>query len=262
MHPTSLSLALSLLLSLSLRISSKSNQTTINHRVSDNTHLIQPCQSTAWMPPSNRVHPDPSTFQMVVRWPLVRTARLQVRFYKTSVPRGIREHGSDTPDWLVYGMSGRVPVAVRAWAVMSRGEARPSRRCKRAKPDHDGKLPSATHYLGYVEENETPDMIMRKFAELDAMQKQAPRTLTSEGPSIAPNNGCLSEEDMLKLFKQTSMFNVRSTVQPAHPNELGNDSHSELEEWEELGDDWDEPAVDAGDDTGTLGKVSDLRDSS
>jgi hypothetical protein len=141
---------------------------------------------------------------------------------------------------------------------MPRSEARPTRRCKRSKPDHDGKLPSATHYLGYVEENETPEMIMRKFAELDAMQKQAPLTLTSEGPCIAPNNGCLSEEDMLKLFKQTSMFNVRSAVQPAHPNDLRNDSHSEVEEWEELGDDWDEPAVDAGDDTGTSGKGFDV----
>ena len=30
------------------------------------------------------------------------------------------------------------------------------------------QVPSAVHYVGYVEEDETPEMIMAKFAELDA----------------------------------------------------------------------------------------------
>jgi len=36
----------------------------------------------------------------------------------------------------------------------------------------DTVVPSSTHYLGYVEDFETPDMIMRKFQELDNVQEK------------------------------------------------------------------------------------------
>ena len=45
------------------------------------------------------------------------------------------------------------------------GEAsgrRPKRRCVSSK----AAVPSAVHYVGYVEDDETPEMIMRKFEEL------------------------------------------------------------------------------------------------
>jgi hypothetical protein len=42
---------------------------------------------------------------------------------------------------------------------------RPKRRCtKTAQPSH---MPSAVHYVGYVEDDETPEMIMKKFEELE-----------------------------------------------------------------------------------------------
>ena len=45
------------------------------------------------------------------------------------------------------------------------GASRPKRRCSsRAKPS---TAPSAVHYVGYVEEDETPEAIMKKFEELD-----------------------------------------------------------------------------------------------
>ena len=40
---------------------------------------------------------------------------------------------------------------------------RPKRRCA-ARP---GNFPSGAHYVGYVEDGETPEMIMKKFEELD-----------------------------------------------------------------------------------------------
>ena len=39
---------------------------------------------------------------------------------------------------------------------------RPKRRCVSTK----AAVPSAVHYVGYVEDDETPEMIMRKFEEL------------------------------------------------------------------------------------------------
>ena len=39
---------------------------------------------------------------------------------------------------------------------------RPKRRCVASK----AAVPSAVHYVGYVEDDETPEMIMRKFEEL------------------------------------------------------------------------------------------------
>ncbi len=45
------------------------------------------------------------------------------------------------------------------------GASRPKRRCSsRAKVS---AAPSAVHYVGYVEEDETPEAIMKKFEELD-----------------------------------------------------------------------------------------------
>ena len=40
---------------------------------------------------------------------------------------------------------------------------RPKRRCVTARAN----VPSAVHYVGYVEDEETPEMIMRKFEELN-----------------------------------------------------------------------------------------------
>ncbi|EFJ41584.1 hypothetical protein VOLCADRAFT_98443 [Volvox carteri f. nagariensis] len=49
-------------------------------------------------------------------------------------------------------------------------DRRPKRRCVAAKAQ---LVPSAIHYVGYVEDNETPEMIMKKFEELERIQKAA-----------------------------------------------------------------------------------------
>lgn len=43
--------------------------------------------------------------------------------------------------------------------------SRPKRRC--SSRTRQAAAPSAVHYVGYVEEDETPEAIMKKFEELD-----------------------------------------------------------------------------------------------
>jgi len=62
---------------------------------------------------------------------------------------------------------------------------RSSRRLRKRKPD-------PAWYLGYVEEEETPEMIMRKFEALEAMKVETGENLTME--------------QQAKLFEQTSWF--------------------------------------------------------
>ena len=62
---------------------------------------------------------------------------------------------------------------------MEEGDApRPKRRCAQRLARN---LPSAAHYVGYVEEDETPAMIMKKFEELERVMKAA-----ASGPRSAP----------------------------------------------------------------------------
>ncbi|GFR49407.1 hypothetical protein Agub_g11459, partial [Astrephomene gubernaculifera] len=53
-------------------------------------------------------------------------------------------------------------------------DRRPKRRCVSAKSQAPkGQMPSAIHYVGYVEDDETPEMIMKKFEELERIKKAA-----------------------------------------------------------------------------------------
>ncbi len=46
---------------------------------------------------------------------------------------------------------------------------RPRRRCA-SRHANNRNMPSAIHYVGYVEDDETPEMIMRKFEELERIK--------------------------------------------------------------------------------------------
>jgi hypothetical protein len=46
-------------------------------------------------------------------------------------------------------------------------DRRPKRRCVATK----AQAPSAVHYVGYVEDAETPEMIMKKFEQLERIQR-------------------------------------------------------------------------------------------
>ena len=51
-----------------------------------------------------------------------------------------------------------------------------------------GTVPSAVHYVGYVEDDETPASIARKFEELERIQA-ASRAVTSGIPTLAQHAG-------------------------------------------------------------------------
>jgi hypothetical protein len=108
-------------------------------------------------------------------------------------------------------------------------DRRPKRRCVTRKT----LVPSAAHYVGYVEEDETPEMIMKKFEALekvmqahgkqdgDAMDNKENEDAAADagaGPSKAPEAPPapgemeLDETQLVEVFKQTSIFNVRSAL--------------------------------------------------
>ena len=89
-------------------------------------------------------------------------------------------------------------------------------------------VPSAVHYVGYVEDDETPEMIMSKFQELENIQRQASATVGEDvnGAGTCPVVGdedaglerggretALTDDQLLQVFKQTSMFNVKTALQ-------------------------------------------------
>jgi N6-adenosine-specific RNA methylase IME4 len=108
-------------------------------------------------------------------------------------------------------------------------------------------MPSAVHYVGYVEDDETPEMIMAKFIELEQIKAAAEEARQAaqlsaaepgepagdgaaaapaapagdggaaapEAAPAAPGGGAqdLSDEQLLQVFKQTSMFNVKTAMQ-------------------------------------------------
>ena len=96
-------------------------------------------------------------------------------------------------------------------------------------------MPSAAHYVGYVEDEETPEMIMKKFEELERiMALGAERSTTKEDGNGSetpqpeketdervvdgersggdPTAASLSEAQLNELFTQTSMFTVRTAL--------------------------------------------------
>ena len=95
-------------------------------------------------------------------------------------------------------------------------------------------VPSAVHYVGYVEEDETPEMIMAKFAELEEIQRKASEAKEQDAKNPGAKNPAdgeelgnllvatadgvqealgLTDEQLLQVFKQTSMFNVKTALQ-------------------------------------------------
>ncbi len=95
---------------------------------------------------------------------------------------------------------------------------------------------SSIYYLGYVEEDETPEMIMKKFEALQKMEntllaqkneKEVPPVHTSdisEVSSPVPETE-LSESHLATLFKETSMLNmVTESTSHALASTLGNNT--------------------------------------
>ncbi|KAI9484963.1 hypothetical protein BDB00DRAFT_96075 [Zychaea mexicana] len=109
---------------------------------------------------------------------------------------------------------------------------------------------SNVHYVGYVEDEESVEAIMKKFEELERIQNEiasspAPATPTednkenlgggeeeieeetngtysnkSPAPIGAPGQQPLTEEQLQEVFKRTSAFTVRSALMETHDEDL------------------------------------------
>lgn len=105
----------------------------------------------------------------------------------------------------------------------------PPRRSTRRVAKNRFRVPSSAHYVGYVEDNETPEMIMKKFEELDKVITDTKPGQAGDGAletdkcskeevgeeEEKKEEGCsgfLNEEQLNELFKRTSMFTVKSAM--------------------------------------------------
>jgi hypothetical protein len=99
-------------------------------------------------------------------------------------------------------------------------------------------VPDATHYVGYVEDEETPEMIMKKFEEMERIKATHKKSAVQQqadvaGPSstsaaleaavdkadtaeqqaaAADGGGQLDQQQLQEIFKATSMYNVKSLL--------------------------------------------------
>lgn len=96
---------------------------------------------------------------------------------------------------------------------MSKEERRPRRRTNSRYGTTT--VPSAVHYVGYVEDDETPEMIMSKFQELEEIQRREEKSkeLEENGETNKDGDHQLTDDQLLQVFKQTSMFNVKTALQ-------------------------------------------------
>lgn len=97
---------------------------------------------------------------------------------------------------------------------------------------HSTPVYSNIHYVGYVEDEESVEAIMKKFEELDRIQKEFSSISVTANPSnnsegkdsemdsadtprideaVEPPQG-LTEAQLQEVFKQTSSFTVRSAM--------------------------------------------------
>ena len=110
--------------------------------------------------------------------------------------------------------------------------SRPKRKASaslRARTSRGKQAPSSAHYVGYVQDDETPEMIMKKFEEMERI-RQATKAQVGEdgdkenkegatnsaGGDAVGTNGDehegLDEEQLKELFKNTSTFTVKEAV--------------------------------------------------
>jgi len=107
---------------------------------------------------------------------------------------------------------------------------RPKRRAARASAANI----SASHFVGYVEDEESVEMIMKKFEALEEYQRELSAKgggaesssattdagagageAPSDAPAAAASEPALSEEQLEEIFKRTSNFTVKSALQPS-----------------------------------------------
>ena len=98
------------------------------------------------------------------------------------------------------------------------GGRRPRRAASRAaertlqKAAGTNLVPSAMHYVGYVEEDETPEMIMAKFAHLEQIQKEQEEAKKTAAEAKAAAKAAAVDAAELRLAAAQSV----SALKPNH----------------------------------------------
>jgi len=76
------------------------------------------------------------------------------------------------------------------------------------------KAAPSEYYLGYAEDGETPEMIMKKFETLERVKNESKgeETLITEEQSLPSQSAILSQSQLETLFKETSNFSVEESA--------------------------------------------------
>ncbi|KAG2387016.1 hypothetical protein C9374_002051 [Naegleria lovaniensis] len=96
--------------------------------------------------------------------------------------------------------------------------SRPSRSASlKSRNQQPKKVPSSSYYLGYVEDDETIEMIMQKFEELEKLQQNQHHAKASSSTSSERNHqdessSYLDEAQQEELFKRTSHHSIQSNI--------------------------------------------------
>jgi hypothetical protein len=93
-------------------------------------------------------------------------------------------------------------------------------RSKRRSALRKTNMPSAAHYVGYVEEDETPEMIMKKFEELEKIMggskpaaSPVEATAAAGADTLVPSSSQgLNDAQLDEIFKATSIFSVKAIM--------------------------------------------------
>lgn len=124
--------------------------------------------------------------------------------------------------------------------------SRPSRSAslKRHNRQKAPKVPSSSYYLGYVEDDETIEMIMKKFEELEKIKQNHHASSSSCSQNHHDDSSCyLNEEQQEELFKRTSHHSIQSNIYAEimrnFDTTLGISEEEELEESDHSSDDED-----------------------
>lgn len=73
---------------------------------------------------------------------------------------------------------------------------------------------SNAHYVGYVEDGESVEAIMKKFEELERIQQEfsSKVEIKEEEEKVQPEEKNFTQEQLEEVFKRTSSFTVKSAT--------------------------------------------------
>ncbi|KAK8815465.1 hypothetical protein WA158_003677 [Blastocystis sp. Blastoise] len=111
----------------------------------------------------------------------------------------------------------------------------PPKTKKRKTKDGSNPRPNSSLYIGYVDDQESIEDIMKKFEVLEQIQKEKTTTNDDESDKKSDNTP-LNEKDLEEVFKKTSSFSVEAVLDDSYylENMIDDESYNSTD------DEWDE----------------------